>query len=355
MKMTSGHQLEVGEQFGSYIIQGLLGEGGMGTVYKATDYALKRDVAIKVLPPGFAADERLRRRFLREMELMIKLEHANLVPVYDVGIEDDQLYIAMRLVRGPNLADVAAAGAVDAARAARLLGGVARALSFMHAKRFVHRDVKPQNIFVAEHKTRMEYAILGDLGIARAMDSATQLTRGGLIGTPSYMAPELFTGLSASASSDIYSLGCVAYELLTGDIAFSACFDPDERMALPQLDTVDDRMRQVVYRAIAYETEDRFGDADEFASALSAAGANTTSAPAQVVHQRLEDAAEELLRARGGWMSADELARQINMRRSFRREVTPPEVGARLRSTSVRFQRDGNRFRVWPSGSGRRR
>jgi serine/threonine-protein kinase len=353
--MNSAHELEAGEQFGNYIIQGLLGEGGMGAVYAASDYSLRRDVAIKVLPPGFAGDERLKRRFLKEMELMIKLEHPNLVPVYDVGLEGDQLYIAMRLIPGPNLAQVAAAGAVDPRRAARLLGDVARALSFMHSKRIVHRDVKPQNIFVAEPETRSEYAILGDLGIARAMDSATQLTGGGWIGTPSYIAPELFNGFPASPSSDIYALGCVAYELLTGEIAFGASFEPDERMAMPSLEHISDPLRDVVYRAIAFEAEDRFGDADELSSALSAAVADSASAPARVVvHQRLEDAAAELLRAGGRWMSAEELAQQINIRRSFRRQVTPSEVGARLRSSSVRFQRDGNRFRVWPSSPARR-
>lgn len=346
-----------GTLLGDYVIGQKLGQGGMGSVYAAID-GLRRDVAVKVLRADLSADVTIKERFKREMELSLALEHPNLVPVYDIGLEGGRLFIVMRLVRGPNLADlVGEQGAVAAERAARLLADVARALTFMHAQSVIHRDVKPQNVFVAEAGGDSEYAMLGDLGIARAIDSATHLTRGGWIGTPAYMAPEQFAGLPASPRSDVYALGCIGYELLTGCPPFSGEYDEAKRAPLPSIVQIQvaggrrsaDQLEQVVHRALDPAPDRRYGSASEFARAFARAaevlGAQGTAEP----HARLEDAVAELMTARkGAWLDAEKIAALINEHGLFRREVAAAEVSVRLGNNASRFQRDGARFRQWP-------
>jgi serine/threonine-protein kinase len=349
-----------GEQIGPYVVGQKLGQGGMGAVYRATDYSLRRDVALKVLLPEFSEDVGLKRRFMREMQLSLEMEHPNLVPVYDVGFEAGRLYIAMRLVRGPNLAEVLDEGALSVVRATRLVSDIAKALSFMHGRGIVHRDVKPQNIFLAEPSSELEYAVLGDLGIARAVDSATHLTRGGIIGTPPYMAPELFDGFPASAASDVYSLSCVGYELLTGHPAFSASFDPEERARPPVIvqvrgdDMAEDAraahdLETVFRQGVAVEPGSRFQTAAEFARAFARAAEVTLAGQPSHPHPRLDDAIAEVFERLGNeWATPFEVAESINTCGLYRREAATAEVASRLRSNPAQFQRDGMMYRLWP-------
>jgi serine/threonine protein kinase len=356
--MTGTDTLE-GTLLGEYAIGSKLGQGGMGSVYTAVD-GLHREVAVKVLRADLSAAVDVKERFKREMALSLALEHPNLVPVYDIGLEDGRLFIVMRLVRGPNLAEVVADGPVGVMRAARLFADVARALTFMHARAVVHRDVKPQNVFLAEVGGDSEYAMLGDLGIARAIDSATHLTRGGWIGTPAYMAPEQFKGLPASPQSDVYSLGCIGYELLTGRPPFGGEFDEAERAQLPAIVQVlaesegegwrrAGHLEEVIHRALDVSPDRRYGSASEFARAFTRTAEVTHGQRAVEPHARLEDAVVELMSARGGgWLSAEEIAALVNEHGLFRREVAPAEVASRLRNNGSLFQRDGSRFRQWP-------
>src|SRR5215213_10036146 len=203
---------------GPYDLLQPLGRGGMGVVYRALHRDLHQYRAIKVLPEQFAAEEGFVQRFKREATIAAGLRHPNIVLIYDIGQQDDYHYIVMELVEGRPLRDVIRADKpLSIARIIRLLRPLAEALDYAHTHGVVHRDVKPTNVIVGPD----DKVTLLDFGIARAMEGAQQLTRAGLIvGTPEYMAPEVVTGDQAGANADLYALGVVAYEMLTGHVPF---------------------------------------------------------------------------------------------------------------------------------------
>jgi serine/threonine protein kinase len=194
---------------GRYRIERELGRGGMAAVYLAHDEDLNRPVAIKILPQHLAADNAFRARFLREARLAAGLSHPNLVRVYDAGEADDRPFIVMEYVRGNSLAN---AGRIAADRVVELGVQACAGLQHAHDAGLVHRDVKPANLLVHDDGALK----IADFGIARAAESTRHTEVGTLLGTAAYLAPEQIAGEDATVSSDIYSLGAVLYELLTG-------------------------------------------------------------------------------------------------------------------------------------------
>jgi Protein kinase domain len=218
--------IEVGSEFLGYRIEELIGQGGMGVVYRAYDLRLKRTVALKLIAPELALDERFRERFSRESELAMTLEHPNVVPIHDAGDVDDRLYLAMRYVEGTDLRSLLRAeGALDPARALAICSQIAAALHAAHARGLVHRDVKPANVLLDES----EHAYLADFGLTRRLDEHGVLAgERRSLGTPSYLAPEQIEGEAVDGRADVYSLGCLFYECLTGYPPFSR----DSRLAV---------------------------------------------------------------------------------------------------------------------------
>jgi class 3 adenylate cyclase len=200
--------------FGRYRLVGLIGEGAMGTVYKAHDTSIDRDVAIKVLPSDLAKDPSYRERFRREAHTAARLSEPHIIPIYDFGEIDGRLYLVMPIVDGIDVSTLLKRdGAMSPSRAVRVIDQLAAALDAAHAHGLVHRDVKPSNALMAGR----EFVYLIDFGIAHDT-AATTLTRtGAVVGSPAYMAPERFTTGDVDARADVYALTCVLYECLTGE------------------------------------------------------------------------------------------------------------------------------------------
>ena len=205
-----------GRLLGRYQVVEELGRGGMGVVYRAYQPSLNRHVAIKVLPPQLSLDQQLVGRFQREARAAANLRHPNIVVIYDVGEEKGIHYIVMEYLEGRTLKQlVEEEGPLHPKRAAHIVEQVAAALDYAHQRGFVHRDVKPANIFVGPG----DHVTLTDFGIAKAASETQQLTRTGtLMGTPEYMAPEQATGGEVDHRTDLYALGVVLYQMLTGHV-----------------------------------------------------------------------------------------------------------------------------------------
>jgi YVTN family beta-propeller protein len=218
-RAISQAEVQIGAEFLGYRIEEQIGHGGMGIVYRAYDLRLKRTVALKLVTPELALDERFRERFARETELAISLEHPNVVPIHDAGDVAGRLYLAMRLVAGTDLRKLLRAqGALEPSRALAICRQVANALDAAHAKGLVHRDVKPSNILLDE----AEHVYLADFGLTRRLEEkGAQAGEGRSVGTPAYLAPEQIEGGRVDGRADVYSLGCVLYECLTGEAPFA--------------------------------------------------------------------------------------------------------------------------------------
>ncbi len=276
--------LPVGYQFGGYVIKSLVGRGGMGVVYAAEHTTLQRRVALKVIVPEMAEDEAFRDRFLREARLAASLRHPNIIDIYDAGQVDGELYLAMRFVEGASLATVLRlAGRLEPDRALPILAKVAGALDEAHANGLVHRDVKPDNVLLGGPSARRpsEEVFLTDFGLVRPIDARAGATRvGAVLGTLSYMAPEMLDGSAVDGRSDQYSLACVLYECLVGQVPFDRELDaavlmahltvppPPVTAARPDLPA---RLDTVVARGMAKRKEDRYGSCVELIDAALAA------------------------------------------------------------------------------------
>ena len=214
-------ELSPGTEVAGCRIESVLGRGGMGVVYRAVQVSLDRTVALKVIAPELAMDEEFRERFKHEARLAASIEHANVIPVYEAGERDGVLYLIMRYVPGTDLrALIDEEGALEPRRAARLVAQVAAALAAAHDRGLVHRDVKPGNVLISS-AAGQEHAYLTDFGIARDLAATRGLTRtGAVVGTLDYIAPERLERPAGDARSDIYALGCVLYETLTGSVPF---------------------------------------------------------------------------------------------------------------------------------------
>ena len=198
----------------------MIGRGGMGVVYRGSQASLGRVVALKLLSSELSKDDRFRERFRREATFQAAIEHPNIVPVYETSDSPYGLYIAMRLVPGPNLREVIQAEQLTPARAVSILRGVASALDTAHARGVIHRDVKPANILVVR-----DHAYLADFGLTKAVGVESITRSGPLLGTLDYVAPEQIRGEEVDSRADVYSLGAVLFECLTGSVPFKRSTD----------------------------------------------------------------------------------------------------------------------------------
>jgi hypothetical protein len=200
-----------------YRVDGLLGEGGMGAVYRATQLSLNRTIALKILSAEFGDDPGFRERFRREGQLQAALDHPHIVTVYEAGETEHGLFLAMRLVRGPTVKDMILSKELDTDRSLEILAPVADALDSAHGVGLIHRDVKPQNILVGAR----DHAYLADFGLTKATGEGGLTETGQFIGTIDYVAPEQVQGEQATGQSDVYALAGVLYECLAGEVPFA--------------------------------------------------------------------------------------------------------------------------------------
>ena len=200
-----------------YSIARKLGQGGMASVYLATQHSFERDVALKIMSPLLNSDPSFAARFKREARIVAQLSHASIVPVFDVGEHQSCHYLSMEYLSGGDLKQRLLQGEHDLSLALNVCIALSAALDVAHRKGFVHRDIKPENVLFREDGT----PVLTDFGIARALDSGRSMTLAGmLVGTPDYMSPEQVKGLELDGRSDLYSLGIVFFEILTGGVPF---------------------------------------------------------------------------------------------------------------------------------------
>ena len=266
----------VGRKLGRYELVEPLGEGGMAAVYKAHDTRLDRYVAVKVIRLGALHSEQFLKRFDREARALAHLSHPNIVDIHDYGEEGNVPYLVMAYLSGGTLKD-RMGRSVPCQQAARMLLPIAEALAYAHQRSIIHRDIKPANILFSETNRPM----LSDFGISKVSESeqpGTELTGVGVgIGTPEYMAPEQGQGINVDHRADVYALGVVLYELLTGRKPFQADTPmgvvvkhiseplPDPRRYIPNL---PDQAVWAVCKALEKKAEDRFSTMDEFADVL---------------------------------------------------------------------------------------
>ncbi len=264
----------INHTLGGYQIIEQIGIGGMATVYKAYQSNMDRYVAIKVLPRQLAEDPNFLARFDQEARTIARLENKNILPVYDYGTQDGYTYLVMRYVGHGTLKDLTAQGPLPLPTVVEFLEQIAEALQYAHDKGVIHRDVKTSNVLIDEH----QQCYLTDFGIAKLAASSAHFTASGaLIGTPAYMSPEQCSGIAIDHRSDLYSLGIVLYEMLTGAVPYQAETPvaivlmhmqsplPSPRQLNPN---IPESVEQVVFRALAKSPEERYQSARDFAQAL---------------------------------------------------------------------------------------
>ena len=281
-------ELNKGSEFAGHRIDGVAGQGGMGVVYVATHLALDITVALKLIKPDLAEDEGFRERFNRESRLAASIEHPNVLPVRHAGEEEGLLYITMRYVDGTDLRSlIDRTGRIEPERTAQIITQVGDALDAAHARGLVHRDVKPANVLL-EGADGSGHAYLTDFGLTRHAASGAGLTKTGQwVGTLDYVAPEQIEGREVDARSDVYALGCVVYEMLTGEVPFlkdsevATMYAHLNEPAVPPRERFPDLPRgidEVVNRALAKDPDDRYPSAGDLATAVVAATKGTAVA-----------------------------------------------------------------------------
>src|SRR3954453_540034 len=268
----------IGASFAGYRIDDLVGRGGMGVVYRATDASLERSVALKLLAPELARDESFRRRFATESKVAASLDHPNVIPIYQAGEHDGVLYLAMRFVRGEDLRlRLRREGLLEPDIAAGLVAQVGAALDAAHEAGLVHRDVKPANVLLDMH----DHAYLTDFGLTKRLAADTVETRTGqILGTLDYIAPEQIRGEPPGPYTDVYALACMTLHLLTGEVPFTV--DTEEAKLWAHLSEQPPRATErrpglplavdaVLTRAMAKDPALRHATAGEFAADTVAA------------------------------------------------------------------------------------
>jgi serine/threonine protein kinase len=286
-----------GRTLGGYRVVSPIGQGGMAEVYKGYQPALDRYVALKILSPRFAADASFYERFQREATAIARLRHPNIVQVYDFGTADNLTYMVMEYIAGPTLKQKireahSRCQLLSRAEVVAITCDVAAALDYAHARNLIHRDVKPANILLRhaefEEPDRLSlasrlqaepYAVLTDFGVVKMLEGVQFTATGMTLGTPDYMSPEQAAGDEVTPASDIYALGVLVYEILVGQLPFSADTPlavllkhmtdapPLPRTLMPNLPPGVD---EVLNRVLAKSPRDRFRSGGEFAAALEA-------------------------------------------------------------------------------------
>jgi serine/threonine-protein kinase len=288
----------VGSRFGPYEIIEEVGKGGMATVYRAYQPAMDRFVAVKVIHRAIAADKTSLERFQREARLIARLEHPHLLPVYDYNGEHDPPYIVMRYLEGSTLKDALEDGPLPLADAVLIFRQIGAALDYAHRQNVVHRDIKPSNVLIDVDGN----AFLMDFGIARLIESNEGLTQSGFaVGTPSYMSPEQGMGAQVDKRSDIYSLGVMLYQTITGELPFKS--DTAMGIIMHHINTPPPKashtnpalppaLDAVITRAMAKTPDERYQSATELALAFARAaeiGADATPSTVRKTAQRSFD------------------------------------------------------------------
>lgn len=274
----------IGKKISQYTIIEVIGRGGMATVYRGIQTSMNRTVAIKVLPRHFLHDPGFLERFQREVDVIASLEHPHILPIYDYGETDGIPFIAMRYLAGGSMAQLIRRGIPNIEDLERPLTQLAQALDYAHQQGIIHRDLKPGNIMLDENGN----AYLSDFGIARVMGS--ELTGSAIIGTPAYMSPEQANGMSIDARSDIYALGIVLFELLTGREPYQAetpmavlLKHISEPLPSPRdlRNEIPESIVAVINKATEKNPDDRYTSAGEMAQAFSEALRPGTTSPTQ--------------------------------------------------------------------------
>jgi hypothetical protein len=260
--------LKAGTEIAGYRIEGVLGHGGMGMVYEATQRSLNRIVALKILSPELSTDISFRQRFRREGEIQAAIDHPHIVTVFEAGEIDAGLFIAMRLVRGPTLKDMIIGRELEAGRTLRILYPIADALDTAHGAGLIHRDIKPQNVLVGPR----DHAFLADFGLTNGANESGLTRTGQFVGTIDYISPEQIRGEPARPASDIYALSAVLYECLTGvvpyakpsdaAVLFAHMTDPPP-LVTEQRPELPPALNDVILRGMAKDPDERQRSAEE--------------------------------------------------------------------------------------------
>lgn len=266
----------IGKTLGRYEILEVIGHGGMATVYKARQTSMNRTVALKILPRHLMRDDTYLQRFEREVKIVAQLEHRNIVPVHDYGEHDNQPFIAMRYMPGGSVREMIETGTLDEQTVLDIITQIAPALDYAHSKNVLHRDLKPSNILLDDNGG----AYITDFGIARILgteDKSATITTQGVVGTPSYMSPEQAQGKPLDSRSDVYSLGIMLFEMMTGRRPFIG--DTPYGIAIMQVTTppplprtlnpeVTGAVEQVILKSLKKHPENRYPTAVQLAESL---------------------------------------------------------------------------------------
>jgi hypothetical protein len=273
----------IGTEIAGYLIEAVVGRGGMGVVYRAKDLRLGRNVALKLLPPDLAVNEGFRDRFEWESKLAASIDHPNIIPLYEAGTAEGLLFLTMRFVDGRDLKGLLEdEGPLPLDRAVSIIGQVAGALDAAHERGLVHRDVKPANVLVraVSGVEAADHCYLTDFGLTKDTSSTLQLTGPGeFVGTIDYVAPEQIQGLTVGGPADQYALGCVLYQCITGSQPFErdtdldvlwAHLNEDPPLATATRTDIPKAIDAVLGKAMAKSPDDRYRSCGEMAAAARA-------------------------------------------------------------------------------------
>jgi serine/threonine-protein kinase len=281
---------------GRYQVEQKVGEGGMSYVYRATDIGTREVVAIKVLSPSLAKDRNAMARLRREAGLAIRLSHPNVCHIMRLGeTEDGLVYVVMPFVQGEILADKRhRQGALPLPLVVQFVGEIAAGLEVAHQQKIVHRDLKPENVMICRRPDGSEYAVVMDFGLAKERQAGAELEKltatGIILGTPEFMSPEQLRGKPLDARTDLYALGLIAYELLTGKLPFAGRTQQELMIARLRSDPIPLRqlrpalrfpeaVEAVLLKACARNPDDRFASVSDFATAFAAAATGGAPTP----------------------------------------------------------------------------
>jgi serine/threonine-protein kinase len=270
---------------GKYRVDAVIGQGGMGAVFKAWDLRLERPVAIKVVRADLISDPDSRARFRRESQIVARMQHPSIVTVFDYGnLADGAAFLVMEFVPGEDLRQLLRRdGRLDADRMSTLMNGIAGGVEIAHKSGIFHRDLKPENILLPESGTGPKVVDFGvaKLTVAGTGDGHTMSVAGTIVGTPAYMAPEQLRGEAVDARADVFSLGVMAYEMLTGRFPYTGAslFDIGMKQVEGKIDTsgIPQPLADVICGAIAYDKDKRPSSATELAESLNTALTSSAS------------------------------------------------------------------------------
>lgn len=339
----------IGQKLGQYEIQQLINKGGMGAVYRAFQPSLGRAVAIKVLPPHPSLDENVVKRFEREAKTVGTLQHPHILSLYDYGRQDNILYLVMAYADGGSLADLMSEGPLPIDLAERLVREIASALDYAHRRGIVHRDIKPGNILLDSEG----HAMLADFGIVKSAAESSNLTGTAIIGTPAYMSPEQGKGDVIDGRSDVYSLGVMAFEMLTGKQPFTGetpmkvllkhISDPIP-MILDFNQHLPAAVQRVIRRVLSKDAAQRYNTAGEFASAFSKALQIDSSRDNAPTIDFSKETAETLEFSHDEVTRANPTIKHVGM--PPRAVDPPPQIDSKTNTTTVLIRERVNPFAI---------